>query len=155
MEDAGVLKKEANMYLYQNKKDKRSRIVYKDEEGKLHTKSYPRYLMEQKVGRPLKPNEDVHHIDGDVTNNNLDNLEIVLHGEHQKRHNPKTYFDKIAICAYCGKEFLWLAKQQQRHYSNSKRRENMQKDKVFCSKQCVGKFGKQEQIRRNANTECK
>ena len=32
----------------------------KDSYGKLNTKLYPRILMEKKLGRPLKPYEDVH-----------------------------------------------------------------------------------------------
>ena len=49
-----------NMYMYVNQKDHRVRAYYKDSNGKLHTKSYPRILMEKKLGRPLKPYEDVH-----------------------------------------------------------------------------------------------
>lgn len=141
------------LYLYQNKKDNRYRIVYKDSSNKLHTQSYPRYLMEQKLGRPLSPNEDVHHIDGDVTNNDLSNLEIVPHGEHQKVHSQK-YFDKYVFCDYCGKEFLWLATQQRNHYSNLSKKNCHYHGHIFCSKQCAGKFGRKEQLRRNTETEC-
>ena len=35
-----------------------------------------RLLMEQKLGRLLLPHEVVHHIDGDVANNNPDNLKL-------------------------------------------------------------------------------
>lgn len=71
-----------NMYIYVNQKDHRVRAYYKDSNGKLHTKSYPRILMEKKLGRPLKPYEDVHHIDGNPENNSLENLEIKIHGKH-------------------------------------------------------------------------
>jgi hypothetical protein len=33
-----------------------------------------RLLIAQQIGRPLKPEEQVHHIDGDITNNKLENL---------------------------------------------------------------------------------
>lgn len=33
-----------------------------------------RLIMEQHIGRELYPDEDVHHIDSNKTNNNLDNL---------------------------------------------------------------------------------
>ena len=41
-----------------------------------------RYVMEHHLGRKLLPTEDVHHIDGDKTNNDISNLEVVTHGEH-------------------------------------------------------------------------
>ena len=45
-------------------KDNRVRTVIKDNNGKWVTKSYPRILMEQSLGRSLEPYEDVHHIYG-------------------------------------------------------------------------------------------
>lgn len=35
-----------------------------------------RYVMEQALGRPLSSNEVIHHIDGDRTRNDIDNLEL-------------------------------------------------------------------------------
>lgn len=32
--------------------------------------------------RPLKPKEQVHHIDGNILNNNIENLEAVTHDQH-------------------------------------------------------------------------
>lgn len=40
-----------------------------------------RYVMEQMLGRPLLPNEQVHHRDGDKHNNNSSNLELWLTGQ--------------------------------------------------------------------------
>jgi hypothetical protein len=41
-----------------------------------------RFIMEQKIGRPLSPSEDVHHINGDKTDNHISNLRLINHGEH-------------------------------------------------------------------------
>ena len=137
-------------YLYENPKDHRFRMVYMDDNGHHTSVSYPRILMEEKLGRPLEPNEDVHHIDGDVTNNQLDNLEVVLHGIHQKQHSTK-YFDKIFNCDVCGKPFICTGKKQQMYYTDICRG----KRRAFtCSKHCSYLFGVQEQIRGDSNAEC-
>lgn len=48
-----------------------------------------RYVMEQHLKRKLKKGEEVHHIDGNKLNNNIDNLELLTTGEHKKHHrNP-------------------------------------------------------------------
>ena len=45
-----------------------------------------RYLMEQKLGRKLNPNELVHHKDGNKFNNDIDNLELIDRKAHMKAH---------------------------------------------------------------------
>ena len=70
-------------------KDGRVRARIKRDDGTKKVVSYPRILLEMKLGKPIDPKFDVHHIDGDYTNNSLDNLELVLHGVHQKKHAEK------------------------------------------------------------------
>lgn len=48
-----------------------------------------RYIMEQNIGRKLEQNECVHHIDGNRTNNDLSNLQLMTIGEHSKLHREK------------------------------------------------------------------
>lgn len=47
-----------------------------------------RIVAEQKLGRPLKPDEIVHHIDGNVRNNHPDNLAVMTQSEHIYEHEP-------------------------------------------------------------------
>lgn len=131
-------------------KDGRTRAYIEDEDGVKKSISYPRILMAEILGRPLDPEEQVHHKDGNPLNNSPDNLEVVPFREHQKRHSK--YHDKYMICPVCNKEFLWKAKQQRFFNSNSSRRKG---DVPFCSRRCAGIFGKREQIVRNSNAECK
>lgn len=42
-----------------------------------------RFVMAKALGRPLRDNELVDHMDGDKTNNNLDNLRIYIRGKNQ------------------------------------------------------------------------
>ena len=103
--------------------------------------------MEQKLGRNLLSNEQVHHKDGNPLNNDIDNLEIKLLGEHQREHSQQKYFDKLAVCEWCGKSFLWTSKQQKSFYSNQNRRDraNKKHNNPFCSKKCIGDFVRYKQ----------
>ena len=107
------------MYIYKNK-DGRVRAVIVKDNGKTTTKSYPRILMEESLGRPLEPYEDVHHKDENPSNNSIENLEIINHGKHQQLHSKK-YYDKQATCEVCGKQFIWTGKRQSCYYRDIKR----------------------------------
>ena len=48
-----------------------------------------RAVMEQHLGRKLKSNEHIHHLDGDRTNNDITNLVILTRGEHSRLHRLK------------------------------------------------------------------
>ncbi|HYF91547.1 MAG TPA: HNH endonuclease [Symbiobacteriaceae bacterium] len=45
-----------------------------------------RLVAEEMLGRPLRPDEDVHHLDGDKANNSRDNLIVEDHGSHTRLH---------------------------------------------------------------------
>lgn len=51
-----------------------------------------RLVAEQKYGRKLKSSDIVHHIDGNKTNNNPENIAVLTRAEHAKLHsNLKNY----------------------------------------------------------------
>lgn len=69
--------------------DKNNRVwIYKPKHPRSHRGrvSYPRYLMEKKIGRYLDSDEIVHHIDHDPTNNKIDNLYLTNRSEHARIH---------------------------------------------------------------------
>lgn len=81
--------------------------------------------MEQQLGRELTDDEDVHHIDHDVTNNDISNLVVMSKEEHNALHAAEEridYHDKVMVCSVCGKEFVWSAKSQRYFYNNKTRK---------------------------------
>lgn len=60
-------------------------------EGRTYRKRNGRHehrvVVEQKIGRVLRPGEVVHHIDGDKLNNDPDNLAVMTQAEHMRKHD--------------------------------------------------------------------
>ena len=50
-----------------------------------------RHLMELKIGRPIKANEVVHHIDGNKKNNDINNLQLMDKREHDRLHTKRRH----------------------------------------------------------------
>ena len=137
-----------DMYTVYENKDGRTRIYDK----KTHkVSSYPRYLMGVELGRPLMNNEDVHHIDGNPLNNDISNLIVIDHSEHERLHSTK-YHDMEYRCSYCNQTFIWTATSQRKFYSNKRRKTNM--TGPFCSKRCTALGSANEHRDRNVLSEC-
>lgn len=50
-----------------------------------------RLVMEQHLGRKLTSDEQVHHANGDKTDNRIENLVLMTRSEHQTLHLRKRY----------------------------------------------------------------
>jgi len=70
--------------------------ILKDHNGKRYAsiyigyrkhQRYHRYLMERFLNRKLMKNEHVHHIDGEILNNDINNLIVVSKSNHKYVHN--------------------------------------------------------------------
>lgn len=48
-----------------------------------------RYIMEQHLGRKLIVNEVVHHINGDILDNRIENLQLMTDNEHKSLHSKR------------------------------------------------------------------
>lgn len=122
-------------------------IAYVKNEDRRCLRSYPRVIMENKLGRYLRDDEDVHHIDGDKSNNSEDNFAIVRRGEHQRFHSTKNhYHDTMATCQSCGQTFIWTANRQNRYYRDL--RLGIPRW-ITCSKSCSSRIGRYNQLDKN------
>lgn len=102
-----------------------------------------REIMEKHLGRKLRPDEHVHHKDGNKLNNKLSNLEIKIRAEHARFHAKRVPLLKL-VCRGCGKQFL-------RKGNDERHSRKMGRFGPFCGKSCAGRWSRLNQIRRGIN----
>ncbi|MBT4377140.1 HNH endonuclease [archaeon] len=69
------------------KKNKSGYAVFKDKGGKTH--SVHKRVVEKKMGGKVRKGFQVHHKDGNKTNNRPSNLWVVSKAKHKKLHPKK------------------------------------------------------------------
>ena len=112
-------------------------ILINPETGKRKTQSYPRYLMETHLGRPLLTSEEVDHIDNDFTNDSLDNLQILNKAENCQKemsrpHRKAKWYS--FVCPVCLNDASISLSQ----YKSNQLKKG--KSGPYCSRQCAGKL---------------
>lgn len=63
-----------------------------DPRARISQKTYIleyRLIVEEKIGRKLKDNEIVHHLNDNPNDNRLENLEVMTQSEHARIHGEK------------------------------------------------------------------
>ncbi len=77
-----------------------------------------RTIMERELGRTLDRLEHVHHIDGDYTNNQRENLEVLWARDHMHTHRPPNPVPRHARPARRAYMKTYLAAYYQAHKAN-------------------------------------
>lgn len=114
------------------RKDGRQHVIIFNE-GKRRTMSYPKYIMEQYLGRSLSSTETVDHIDRDFNNNNVSNLRVVDKVVHSKEDAKRVKL----VCFNC----KWCGKESHRQANQLNHNAKLLKAGPFCGRVCAGKYG--------------
>jgi hypothetical protein len=95
-----------------------------------------RVLIENKIGRLLQKDEEVHHIDFNPKNNSEDNLQLMKACDHRQLHaDLKKGRTMVAlICPTCKKEFI--VPKNQTHLVKG------YKNPTCCSRSCRGIYSR-------------
>jgi hypothetical protein len=104
--------------------------------GNRITQSYPRYLIENKLGRKLLPNEHIDHKNDDYTDDDINNLQILTQKQNNQKemsrpHRKQKFYE--FNCPQCG---IFCKKELK--YVKGNKKQN--KAGPFCSRSCAGKF---------------
>jgi hypothetical protein len=70
---------------YVRKADGRRIVIIKYDDGSRTTKTLARFLMEQKLGRELSYNETVDHDNDDLTDDRIDNLQVLSRSDNARK----------------------------------------------------------------------
>jgi len=125
---------------FKSKDNKRQIVIVVDRNGTKRTINYARWLMECFLGRKLDEElETVDHINSDVNDNRIENLQLLPRSEHSSNDTRRVKLIKLR-CAWGNKEF--------------ERSPRLLRDKAkkgrsgpFCSKKCGGMYSRMLQLK--------
>jgi hypothetical protein len=121
------------------KENGRKIVIVVQRNGKRRTVSYPKWLLEQHLGRKLKIDETVDHWDSNKDNNDISNLRILPRAEHSAEDTRRVVLIKLK-CDWCNKDF-----ERSPRIIRDKAKKNV--SGCFCSRSCAGKYSRMVQLK--------
>jgi hypothetical protein len=119
--------------------DGRQIVIVIRDDGSRITKSYPKFIMEEHMGRELDPNtETVDHLDFNKHNNDITNLRIVPRDVHSADDTRRVKLIKLK-CSLCKKEF-----ERSPRIIRDKSKKGV--GGQFCSRKCAGIYSRKLQM---------
>jgi len=121
-------------YVYINRDDRKT--LYLVKHGESHTSSstsYARYLYAVSIGEYVDPSLQIDHINGDKTDDRLDNLQALSLQDNHRKTSFKGYVK--LTCPHCSTVF---------YRTNSElrgRKHKIESNQICCSRYCGGAYG--------------
>lgn len=89
---------------------------YADKRGRVYLH---RYLKELDLGHYITKEYDVDHINEDKRDNSPENLQVLLRGDHTRRHNPVIDMSN-RVCIICNRKYEDISEAHRRQWYNNK-----------------------------------
>ena len=122
-------------------KEGRQFVILVYEDGSKKTKSYPKFLVEQKLGVELdEKTQTIDHINRNKNDHDFSNLVIKDRSTHIKDDVKRVKLVSL-ICPWCGISF-------ERHPRVAARNKRQGKAGPFCSRKCGAIYGRELQLGR-------
>lgn len=115
-----------------------------------------RIVAQNMIGRELRDDEEVHHINGDCTDDRPENLEVLTKTEHRERHGElvrqgkspcvkcgadRTQIKKSpsrTLCPTCYSQLPHTKERAKRHYEENRERIKAQRDARRARQRALG-----------------
>lgn len=115
-------------------------VILREYDGFSRTVSYPKFLLEQHLGRRLdEDKETVDHLNFDHNDNRIENLRIVPRDQHSADDTRRVKLIKFH-CNMCGKEF-------ERSPRLVRDKSKKGRTGIFCGRQCAGRYSRKVQLK--------